>query len=179
MYIREDSTRVFISPIGDAGRVALLALDDLGWWVRYTFDNADKTSGKTLDLASETVGMQQVVDTFTKVTGLPAQFKKCTMDEYFALYNKPEAPLATDLEWGTPSWGSSFAAWLAQCRDDIIQRPIEWIRSVHPESYTVERWMTEKGYRGEIDIHVLKSVIDGRTQVGRNPDKIRAFVENS
>lgn len=91
--VREDGTRVFVAPIGDKGVIPLIALDDLGWWARYIFDNAPSTTGKDIKVASQPATYQDIVDAFKRVTGLPAEYKSLSMDEYFALWHgSPNLP---------------------------------------------------------------------------------------
>jgi uncharacterized protein YbjT (DUF2867 family) len=81
-HIREDGTREFHSPVGD-GQVHMIALSDLGFWARYTFDNRGAVSGKDLEVASQAVGWRELVETFTRVTGLPAVYVPLSLDDWF------------------------------------------------------------------------------------------------
>ena len=55
-------------PIG-GGHVCMIALEDLGFFARYAFDHRASVSGKELEVASDWVGWDDLVATFTKVTG--------------------------------------------------------------------------------------------------------------
>lgn len=82
---RKDGTFVFASPIGN-GHVPMIALPDLGYFARYTFDHRQETSGKDLEVASEMVQWSELVKTFQKVTGSKAEYKPVSLDEWFAIF---------------------------------------------------------------------------------------------
>ncbi|KIY49157.1 NAD(P)-binding protein [Fistulina hepatica ATCC 64428] len=147
LNMRADGTVVFASGVGD-GHVAMIALDDLGWWARYTFDHREETSGRELEITSDMVGWEDLVKTFTKVTGMPAVFRRQTIAECDGITCR-----------------ENFTAFWAQWRDDIIKRDMDWIRSVHPGTRDVETWMRENDYSGEIKVgqgNILKNADDGK-----------------
>lgn len=160
--VRKDGTRVFASPIGDEGVVPFVSLEDIGWWARYVFDNAATTTGRSLGIASQPATFPEIVETFKRVTGLPAEYKPLSMDEYFGLWNGNEVPVANNVtiaEGGT-SWEDNFRAFFAQFRDHLIKRDMDWIRSIH-EPTTLEQWMREHDYKGVHDPNpILKKVED-------------------
>ena len=75
MNWRDDGTAVFATPIGK-GHVNFVALPDIGFFARYTFDNRTLVSGQELKIASDIVGWDYLVETFTKVTGHKAVVKQ-------------------------------------------------------------------------------------------------------
>ncbi|KAF8188178.1 NAD-P-binding protein [Mycena galopus ATCC 62051] len=172
LNVRKDGTVVFASPFGDA-HVPMIALKDLGWWARYTFDHRAETSGKELNINSERVHWDDLVKTFTKVTGKPAVYKRLTIPEFFSVFEpeKLEAPVASDKKRGDGSktLGENFAAFVRVLRDDIVDKDMDWIRSVHPGTYTVERWMRETGYTGR-SASVLKNTQEGKMDFGFRPE---------
>ncbi|KAJ7709060.1 nmrA-family protein [Mycena olivaceomarginata] len=184
LNVREDGTVVFASPLED-GHVPLIALKDIGWWARYTFDHRAETSGCDLNINSECVHWDDLVKTFTKVTGLPAVYKRLSIEEYFSVFKaeKLEAPLASDKQRGDGSKtvGDDFKAFLrvlrdnisSGCgkrvlrvlRDDIGDNAMDWIRSVYWGTYTLEQWMRETGYDGKAG-SVLKNTLEGKMEFG-------------
>jgi hypothetical protein len=52
---------VFAAPIGDA-KLPMIALKDLGWWARWTFDHRAETSAQELNITSEYVGWNYLVE---------------------------------------------------------------------------------------------------------------------
>lgn len=151
--------------MGHEGTIPLIALDDLGWWVRYIFDNAPSTTGKNLEIASEPSSFPHIVETFKRTTGLPAEYEALSMDDYFTLWNGDEVPLASEDPEGK-SWEDNFRAWWAMWRDGLIKRDMEWIRSIHPPT-TLEAWIRENNYTGEASTALLKNDQDGRTKLRR------------
>ena len=51
----------------------MIALSDLGFWARYSFDNRESVSGKDLEIASHMATGDDIVEAFKKVTGKKAQ----------------------------------------------------------------------------------------------------------
>ena len=168
--IRPDGTRVFVAPIGDTGTMPLIALNDLAWWVRYIFDNAPSTTGKNLEVASHVATFPEIVETFRHVTGLPAEYKTLSMDEYFALWNGDKIPVASAVPDGK-TWESNFRAFFATWRDNIVKRDMKWIASVHPPM-TLEKWMRDTGYAGVPAGKFLKNTEDRRTNLTRIRGKL-------
>jgi len=173
MNIREeDGTRVFVSPIGKTGTVPLIALSDLGWWARHIFDSPKTTTGKNLKVASNPITWPELIETFKRVTGLPAVYKPVTMDEYFALYDGADQPVATQLAYGTTSFEDNFRGFFSQWRDNIIKRDMDWVKSVHPGTKSVEQWMREENYKGVASRHLLKNTEDSAVKYRRALEKI-------
>ncbi|KAG6915385.1 hypothetical protein DXG01_011757 [Tephrocybe rancida] len=160
---REDGTVVFASPIGD-GHIPMISLDDLGWWVRYTLDNREATSGKDLEIASDMVGWDYLSEVFTKVTGTPSVHKRISLDEWFACLTGAHRPIANEKQEGDGSTTirQSFSGFWCLWRDDIIKRDMDWVRSIHPKGYTLENWMRATGYTGRIGSTALKNAEDGK-----------------
>lgn len=158
--IRADGTHVFTSPIGD-GCVPMVALDDVGYFARYSFDHRSEVSSKDLLITSDLIGWEHLVKTFTKVTGKPAVYVRQTFDEWVANFDNTDQPLASDL-MGKPegtnviTWRQNFSAWWAMWRDGIVKRDLDWVRSVHPRVLDLETWMRKTGYTGEIERTLLK-----------------------
>ncbi len=161
---RADGTYVFASPIGD-GHVPMIALSDLGFFARYTFDNRTSTSGQELSIASDIVGWEYLVSTFQNVTGEKAVFVRQSLDDWFANFDGVDKPVANERADGDGSttWRTNFSGWWACWRDDIISRDMGWIRSVNPGTMTLERWMKEHDYRGQWKRSILKNTEDGKT----------------
>lgn len=162
---RDDGTFVFATPIGN-GHIPMIALSDLGFFARYTFDNRDATSGRELQVASDVVSWEYLVATFTKVTGAPATILPQSLDEWFANFDGVDKPVANELGIGNgtqTTWRENFSGWWALWRDDIIQRDMKWVRSIHPHAETLETWMKKNDYSGRWKRNLLKNTEDGKT----------------
>ncbi|KAH9080328.1 NAD-P-binding protein [Lactarius deliciosus] len=160
---REDGTFVFNAPIGD-GHIPMVALADIGFFARYTFDHRAETSGKNLEIASEWVGWEHLVATFTKVTGHKAVYNRETVDEWLSQTENAEQPVAAEGAPGSTSWAENFTGWWNAFKDDVNKRDIDWIRKINPSGYTLEKWMIENKYDGTLfKDPVLKIVADGKS----------------
>jgi hypothetical protein len=160
----EDGTYVFASPIGQ-GHVPMIALEDIGFFARYTFDNRKLTSGQDLEVASDMVDWDYLVSTFTKVTGQKAIFVNKTFDEWASGLGDTKQPVANERPWGDGSttWEQNFRCWWNIFHDDVVKRDMAWIRKVNPDGYTLEKWMRENKYTGQFDPQLLKNVEDGKS----------------
>lgn len=161
---RADGTWVFAAPVGN-GRVPMIALPDLGFFARYTFDHRSTTSGEELLIASEMVSMADLVGTFRKVTGEKAVIVDRSIDDWFDLFTGVDNPLANERPVGDPSisWKNNFKGWWALWRDDMVKRDIDWIRRVNPKGFTLESWMRTVRYDGKLRRNVLKNSEDRKT----------------
>ncbi|KAI0705160.1 NAD(P)-binding protein [Cytidiella melzeri] len=160
---RADGTYVFASPIGQ-GHVPMIALKDLGFWARYIYDHREEVSAKDLEVVSEMVSWDHLVSAFTAVTGKKAVALYQSTDDWMSNFNGVDEPVARNFSrgGGTTTWRQNFTAWWASYRDDIIKRDVDWVRSVHPGTYTVERWMKENGYTGDVfNLSLLKNAEEG------------------
>ncbi|CAK5283344.1 unnamed protein product [Mycena citricolor] len=146
LNVRKDGTVVFAAPLGD-GIMPLVSLKDIGWWARYTFDHRTETSGRDLDIVSENITWDDLVKTFTKVTGKPAVYVPQTIDEWFANFHigLSDAKIGT----GSLTVKENFAGFWAVFRDRKVVKDVEWCKSVHPGTQSVEQWMRENNYQGK------------------------------
>src|SRR6266702_181098 len=159
----EEGTFVFNAPIGD-GHIPMIALADIGFFARYTFDHRAETSGKNLEIASEWVDWEHLVATFTKVTGKRAVYNRETVENWLSKIEGAEKPVAAEGAPGLTSWAENFTGWWNAYRDDLNKRDMDWIRKINPNWYTLERWMTENDYDGKLyKDPVLKIVADGKS----------------
>ena len=160
---REDGTFVFNAPIGD-GHIPMVALADIGYFARYTFDHRAETCGKNLEIASEWVGWEHLVATFIEVTGSKAVYNRETLEEWLSHTENAEKPVAAEGAPGSTTWAENFTGWWNAFRDDMNKRDMDWIRKINPKGYTLERWMIENKYDGTLyKDPVMKIVSDGKS----------------
>lgn len=172
---RPDGTIVFASAVGD-GHAAMIALPDLAFFVRYIFDHREKTNAETLNIAGEMVGWENLVKTFTKVTGQPAVYVRQTIDEWWTNFTGVDRPVANEKSHGDGSTTArqNFSAFWRMWRDDIIKRDIDWVRSVHPKLQSIEDFMRNTGYNGNLgQPPVLKNAADGKESIGLNMENVK------
>jgi hypothetical protein len=148
----------------------MIALSDLGWWVLYTLNNREQTSGLELLIASDWVSWDYLVQTFTQVTGKRAIFRRLTMDEWFACMNGHDRPVANEKQLGDGSTTirESFSGFWCLWRDDIIKRDFHWIQSVHPNTLSLADWMKQTNYTGVVGPYPLKNIEDGKGRIVPN-----------
>lgn len=147
-------------PLGKGGRMPMIALSDLGFFARYTFDHRTETSAQNLKIASGLIGGDDIASTLTKVTGKKAVFQSITVEEWFAGLPDADAPVAVGEHQkgdGSTTWGEDFSGWWWTYRDNVLKRDMDWIRSVHPKLQTLEGWMRETGYDGSLTSLLLKT----------------------
>ncbi|KAJ6505964.1 NAD-P-binding protein [Mycena vulgaris] len=169
---RADGTFVFATPVGD-GYIPMIALGDIGFWARWTFDHRSETSAKDLEIASEMVQISSLVKTFTKVTGKPAVYKRLTIDEWWDNFTGGDSPIANEKAYGDGSTTTrqNMSAMCRLWRDGFIKRDMEWIKKINPNGYTVESWMRENNYSGEMELDLLKNFEDGKAGFAPDPSK--------
>jgi hypothetical protein len=168
--VREDGTYVFATPF-TAEPVPLIALADLGNFVRYTFDHREEMSGRDLHISSEPVSWPVLVETFKRVTGKKAVWKPITVDEWFTTVENTSRPLATEnKEPGGTTWEQNFRCWWVWWRDsmklwtDVEQNLRDGtLKRINPELRDVEKWMKEIGWNGDMNWNLLKIAEDGNS----------------
>ncbi|KAF7978327.1 hypothetical protein HWV62_949 [Athelia sp. TMB] len=173
---RADGTYVFPSPVQD-GHVGLIALRDIGFFIRYTFDHRAETSAQTLDIAGEMTTWDDLVKTFTQVTGQPAVHKRQTFDEWWQNFTNTDNPLATENVKGDGSttFKQNTTAFFKLWRDDIIVRDMEWIKSIHPKLQSIEEYMRETQYDGRVMNSFWKVNHPDQWGVGLNVEQVKSL----
>ena len=92
---RADGIYVFSTPIGQ-GHAPMIALSDLSFFARYTFDHCAETSGRDLEVASDWVSWDYLAATFTKVTGKLTVVLHRTYDEWVAVLDHTDRPVTSE-----------------------------------------------------------------------------------
>ena len=173
MTRRADGTYVFAAPIGN-GHIPMISVKDFGFWARYVFDHREATSGKDLQIASDLVGWDYLVETFKKVTGKKAVVVKQTIDEWMKCLKSVDGPVSHASAPGL-TFRESFGGWWALYRDDITTRDLKWIRGANPSGHDLESWMRETGYTGNRDAPtLLKDAEDSSGAFALDLDHIEA-----
>jgi hypothetical protein len=105
------------------------------------------------------LGWDELVETFKRVTNLPAVYKDVPYDEWIEGLSWKDVPIARDVPEGR-SFRDNSRGWWRLYKDDIIERDMKWIEQVNPERVTVENWMRQTGYDGTTK-PLLKDMEDG------------------
>ena len=141
----------------------MIALEDLGFFARYIFDNRDAMSARELEIASDYVDWPYLVDTFTKVTGNKAEYKALTVEQWISLFTGTEKALHMDEQGqeGVTTLKDNFSRWWNIYADDVLTRDLEQLRTIHPGLLSVESWMRKDEYTGELKGPLLKDHEEG------------------
>ena len=86
----------------------MIALSDLGFWARYSFDNRESVSGKDLEIASHMATGDDIVEAFKKVTGKKAIRVDIEVEKFFTIFNNPDIPYTALGEKGTTTFRQNF-----------------------------------------------------------------------
>ncbi len=173
---RSDGVFEFIAPLGSNGAVPLIHLEDLGRYARWLFDNGANpaVNGMNLEIATEHVDWNNLVATFSKLTGQPALFVNVTMQEYFEKHY-PAGPKAVKRKIGSAAprddatlqtWGQNFSGFWYLWRHSggnqgVIQRDYKLLDQILPDRVrSVGEWMQKVNYDGK-PRRLLKDWSDG------------------
>ena len=161
---RKDGTFVFATPVGQ-GSVSMVALADIGYFARYAFDHRNASSAHDYRVASDIVSWDYLTSTFRKVTGSKVAVVYQSYDDWVANFTNTEYPVANEREIGDGSttWRENFRKWWNLYHDGVIKRDLDELRRIHPGLRTLETWMRETGYTGELtQLDLLKNSEDGK-----------------
>ena len=162
----------FLNLILGSGKIPLIALDDVGAYNLWIFDNPDRSAGLDLEVATDEVSFQQIADTFTRVTGRPAVHRSLPMDKYMDVAEPyPNAPV----NWmagpkgvrdeSIMSWRQNFTAWWLYWGEGLgATRNFALLDEIHPTRIkSLEEWMRKVNYQGTPQ-NVLKGLEDARAR---------------
>lgn len=135
---------VWTVPLGDAP-LPMVALDDIGAFATILLTDP-RWRGRTLAIGSETLTMHQVAETFTRVTGVPAEYHPMSLEDFTRL----PIPFMHD-----------FVHMLRFFREVGLPRDHAALRQIHPGLRSFESWLRETGWRGEPEA-VFKSASEVR-----------------
>jgi uncharacterized protein YbjT (DUF2867 family) len=132
---------VFSVPMADKP-FPMAALDDIGWFAGYIFEQPQQTAGETLWLASDRPTMQEAVQAFSRVTGIPADYHAVSLADFRdaerhgvqSIKDSPDGDFV----------GNMFE-FIQTCD---IHRDFEALRRIHPGLLTFEAWVRKTGWKG-------------------------------
>jgi hypothetical protein len=78
----EDGVATWRLPMG-TGSMLAVALEDCGVYVRWLFDNRERSNGMDLEVAIEDVKWEDFAKAFEKVTGHPAKYIDTSLEDYW------------------------------------------------------------------------------------------------
>lgn len=160
----------------EEGKIPLIALDDVGIYSLWAFDNPVQSAGLNLDVATEEVSFAEIVDTFTKITGKKAIHVCLSLEEYLplaepfpnAMANWAAGPDAVRDD-GALTWRENFSAWWRYWGEGKgTARDMAFLDRIHPARIrSLEEWMRKVDYDGK-PRPILKDIADLRELMQRS-----------
>ncbi|GAM37239.1 hypothetical protein TCE0_023f06999 [Talaromyces pinophilus] len=172
MFVPEeqaDGSFVWENPAAD-GKIPLIALDDVGVYSLWIFDNPSESAGLDLEVATDQVSFAEIVATFTRVTGKKGIHKRVPLEEYL---EKAEPYRGAYSNWAVDpniprdesfmTWKENFSAWWRYWSEGKgATRDMEFLDRIHSSRIAnLEAWMRLKDYDGRPQ-SVLKDLHDVR-----------------
>jgi uncharacterized protein YbjT (DUF2867 family) len=133
IYLPRDYRAPFVDPLTATGPAVL-----------EIFSNPDHYAGKALPVIGDMITPQEMVDTFTHVTGLKAEYSSAyTQQEflrYFPDFNTNELLLQEVIGM------AEYAVEYGYYRED---RDLQWSRKINPDSLSWEQFLLNTGWQGQ------------------------------
>ncbi|KAI1427187.1 hypothetical protein F5Y12DRAFT_783512 [Xylaria sp. FL1777] len=155
----EDGVAVWRAPIAN-GAVPFTALDDVGIFVKYLFDNADgEADGMNLKVSIDHITFDEYARAFSAVTGKPARWIDVDLDEHLDVNwgptaDKPSGYNADPNDPATMTLRRNFKAWFTVLRHSggnkgLIQRDYAQLDRIYPRRIkSVEEWLRKENEKG-------------------------------
>ncbi|GAD95405.1 hypothetical protein SS1G_10195 [Paecilomyces variotii No. 5] len=163
-----DGTFMWANPAPSDVKIPLIALSDVEAYNLWIFDNPSESAGIDLKVMTDNVSFEDIVRTFTEVTGKAAIHKTLPFDEY-ASVAEPYPGASVNWALGPDaardesimSWRDNFGAWWRYWGGGITKpRDVALLDRINPRRIkTLAEWMESVGYTGERRT-VLKMVED-------------------
>jgi hypothetical protein len=150
------------------GKIPLTALDDVGHYSLWLFDNIEESAGLDLVVGTEEVSFSEIAKTFSSVTGTTGIHVYVPLEQYLpAAEPYPGAPANWALGPDAPrdesvqTWRANFSAWWRYWGEGhAIRRDFVMLDKIHPQRIkSLAEWMKKVGYEGEPK-RVLKGMED-------------------
>jgi len=140
------------------GKIPLIALEDVGVYSLWMFDNIKDSAGLELKVATDEVSFAEIAATFTQVTGKDAAHKFVPLNEYLpnaepflnAPANWAAGPNAARDE-STMTWRENFSAWWLFWGEGWPgKRDWALLDRIHPQRIkSLKEWMEKNKYDGQ------------------------------
>ncbi|KAL6835634.1 NAD(P)-binding protein [Trichoderma sp. SZMC 28015] len=174
MYVpkeQDDGSFVWATPASD-GKIPLIALEDVGFYNLWIFDNPNESAGLDLEVATDQVSMGDIAETFTRVTGKKAIHKRLPLEEYLEMAEPyPNAPAnwaagpSAVRDKSVMTWRENFTAWWRYWSEGKgATRDMALLDRIYPGRIkSLEEWMRKVSYDGKQKA-VLKGIEDLKAQ---------------
>ncbi|KAG9508322.1 hypothetical protein J7337_001886 [Fusarium musae] len=127
-------------PLAD-GAIPHVALDDCEHYVRWLFDNPERSDGMDLEVAIDHINYHDLAKAFQKVTGKPAQFMDIPIETYFEhIPWASTAPAGYNADLNDPAtmtFKQNFTGFWNMWRHSggnkgVVQRDYKLLDEIHP-----------------------------------------------
>ncbi|EXK49805.1 hypothetical protein FOMG_02285 [Fusarium oxysporum f. sp. melonis 26406] len=135
-----DGVVTWAVPLAD-GAIPHVALDDCDHYVRWLFDNPERSDGLDLEVAIDHITYHDLAQAFQKVTGKPAQFIDITLATYFEhMPLKGTVPAGYNADPNDPAtmtFKQNFTGFWNMWRNSggnkgVVQRDYKLLDEIHP-----------------------------------------------
>ncbi|KAK3632760.1 hypothetical protein LTR56_007135 [Elasticomyces elasticus] len=160
MYVpKEQSDESFLweNPAAN-GKIPLIALDDVGAYSLWIFNNPSDSAGLDLEVATDQISFPEIAAVFTRVTGKKGIHKRVSLEEYLpkaepypnAWANWSAGPDVKRDE-SSMTWRENFSAWWRYWSEGKgATRDMALLDRIHPNRIkNLEEWMRLKKYDGK------------------------------
>ncbi|WZH39095.1 NmrA domain-containing protein [Fusarium acuminatum] len=169
---QSDGSFVWENPAAD-GKIPLIALDDVGVYSLWIFDNPSQSAGLDLEVATDQVSFADIAATFTKVTGKKGIHRRVPLEDYLVKadpYPGASANWAADpnepRDESFMTWRDNFTAWWRYWSEGKgATRDMAFLDCIHSTRIpNLETWMRIKNYDG-LPRPVLKDIQDQKAKL--------------
>lgn len=152
----------------ESGKIPLIALEDVGHYSLWLFDNLSESAGLDLKVATEEINFADIAAVFTKVTGKKGVHKYLPLEEYLPLAEPyPNAPANfvagpnAIRDDSSMTWRQNFSAWWRYWGEGLPQpRDMQLLDRIQPNRIKgLEDWMRKVEYTGQ-QRNILKGIED-------------------
>ncbi|KAE8370568.1 hypothetical protein BDV27DRAFT_169089 [Aspergillus caelatus] len=164
-----DGTFVWANP-AKTGKIPLIALEDIGHYSLWLFNNLPESAGMNLKVATDEVSFADIAAVFTEVTGKKGVHQYMPLEEYLplaepfpgALANFAAGPDAVRDD-STMTWRQNFSVWWRYWGEGRAEpRDFTLLNRIHPGRIkSLGEWMKMAHYDG-LRKNVLKGPEDLR-----------------
>lgn len=149
----EDGIVTWRVPLGE-GAVPHVSLEDCGYYVRWIFDNPDRSNGMNLEVAVEHVKYADLAAAFEKVTGHPARYIDTDLETYWngplkAAASRPAGYNADPNDKSTMSFRDNFTGFWNVWKYGVVKRDYALLDEIHPNRIrSAEQWLRREDELG-------------------------------
>ncbi|KAJ3547599.1 hypothetical protein NM208_g1442 [Fusarium decemcellulare] len=173
---QEDGSFLWANPAKD-GKIPLIALEDVGVYSLWLFDNLLESAGLDLEVATDEVSFADIARIFTEVKGKQGVHKYTPFEEYapsaepypgaYVNFNVDASIVRDESDM---TWRQNFSAWWRFWGEGIVgPRDMDLLDRIHPNRIkSLAEWMRKTGYDGRPK-SVLKMLEDFRGKLGASP----------